>query len=224
VNTIIYRLQNCLVLGILLVSVGTIPLVAAPITIDFSQVPYVAFQQNNFDPSYFASSGIRFAARNHYLYYVQGAIALNSPNYAETCQQCEIAGDFLTPVSSLTVDVALNFQGVTAFALTVYDRNSDPITTATLFLDQVSGDPNFTGWGYFPISLPSIPSPAYSFKLDSQTFPGTFDAEFGAAFGASTFVFTPVISTPEPGTLLLFGSGLAVMLGRRCLRFKLPQA
>lgn len=195
--------------GFLVASIGTLPAVAGPVTIDFSGIPYAAFQPNNFNPSYFASAGLVFG--NSYLTFTQGANALTSPSFGQSCP-CEISGNFLTPVSSLTVDVALRSQGITAFVLTLYDASSVAIGTANLLLNQVASDPAYTGFGFFPIGLSGISRPAYSFTLDSQSVPGTFNAGAGAAFGASTFIFTP---TPEPESLFLLGSGLILILAAR---------
>ena len=177
-----------------LVGVGTVPAVAGSVvTIDFTQAGQGPFNQN-----FFASSGIVFT-QGTFVGFVQGDDALVGP---------PIAGSFLTPVTSLAVNVALGFQAVDDFSLTVYDASSAPISTTTFILDQDTGNPNFMGWGYFTISLPNIPQPAYSFTLSDQFVSGPINGS--TEFGDSSLVFTQV---PEPGPLFLLATGLIGMLG-----------
>jgi hypothetical protein len=150
---------------------------ANPIIVDFTE-----HGSGDFDQSFFAASGIVFT-QGTLVGFVQGDEALVGSN------QHPIAGNFLTPVTSLSVTVALSLQTVTDFTLTAYDADPVPISTTTFRLNQDTGSPGFMGFGYFTISLDSIPEPAFSFRLTNQFVSSSF-GHTNSPYGASTFTFT----------------------------------
>jgi hypothetical protein len=183
------------IVAILVLTVGTVPAIAIPITVDFSQ-----HGEGPFDRNFFASSGIVFT-QGDFVGFVQGDDALIGGT------DFPIAGSFLTPVTSLAVSVAMGFQTVSDFTLTVYDASSAPIGATTFRLNQDTGDAGFMGFGYFTIDLLNIPQPAYSFQLTDQFVSSSFGFT-SSEWGVSTLVFNQVT---EPGTAALFALCLSAI-------------
>ena len=181
------------IVAILVLTVGAVPAIAIPITVDFSEHGVGPFNQN-----FFTASGIAFT-QGDFVEFVQGDDALiGITDFA-------ITGNFLTPVTSLAVTVAMATPTVSDFTLTVYDANSAPISATTFRLNQDTGDPGFMGNGYFTINLLNIPQPAYSFQLADLFVSSSFGDFNSSNWGVSTLVLNQV---PEPGTAALLSVSL----------------
>jgi hypothetical protein len=113
--------------------------------------------------------------------------------------------------------VAPALQGTANYTLSVFGPTSNLISSTTIQVTEDTGDPNNTFpsvFGYFTISLGTLPQPAFSFSLTNEFVRSSF-SNTSIQFGVSSMTLTPV---PEPSSLLLLLSGATVLLWRRGVR------
>lgn len=181
---------------------------AVPINIDIS-----VHGGGPFDQDFFKPKGVVFS-EGDFVGFVQGDDALIFD------QSNGIRGSFApAAVTNISVEVAPYLQGTWAYRLAALDVLSDIIDSKTILVTQDSGDPEHSGFGYFPIELTGLPG-AIGFFVESSFIRNSFGTTPGNNIAAlSSISFTPV---PEPATFALFGIGLAglVVISRQRMKSK----
>jgi hypothetical protein len=182
---------------LLLIFWSAVVIQADPVTIDFQTFG----SGKPFDGNFFENQGVTFSP-GYFVGFVQGRAALVSIGDASDMQI--IRGGFTPAVTSLAITLAPASQGTAFYTLSVFDGSFNLISSVSLSVTQ---EP----FGYFVISLAELPAAARSFSLQSRlvSSPGGINT---MEFAIGSLTLTPV---PEPGTLLLLGSGGLIVLIRR---------
>ena len=183
-----------------IVAVPLLVLIApAPARADL--IDFSALVGTPFDQMFFADQGVIFTSPMS-LGFVQGDDALMAP----------IAGRFTRPVVALSALVAPAVQGTADYTLSAFDARLRFLGSATVRITQDQGDAEDTGFAYVPILLDGLAEPAHAFSLSNQFVRSSFGFVDRIDFGVSSLNLT---QTPEPGSLLLVGTGAIALLMRR---------
>lgn len=130
------------------------------------------------DSRFYKSDGVVFTPG--FVGYVQGDDALIGP----------IAGKFSPKATSVSVRIAPGYQGTATYTLTTYDSARHVVAAASVTVTQDTGDPANSGWGYFTLGLPSLPSNAASFEVTNTFVRSSYPHVTEIAFGVSSVTFT----------------------------------
>lgn len=169
--------------------------------VDFTRLP----SGQPFNANTFLSTGVTFTAGD-FIGFIQGNSALVSSYQNSTTHK--VQGSFTSSVSSLEVTFFPAIQGTAIFTLFLYDSGSHLLgsSSQTLFTGPLGGG------GVLRVSLDPSAGGAASFLLTSSLVSNSGNSVGPIEFGVTTLLFT---SIPEPGTLMLLGGGLALILSFR---------
>lgn len=150
-----------------------------------------------FDPSFYRSDGIRFPAEQcgasgcipWRTRTIQGDAALDM-DLIKT-----LSATFTRPISSLRLRVAPSLQGTATYILSVFGGSGALLATTSVTVTQDFGDPANTGFGYFTMSVPSLPKPGKSFTLTNVFVRSSFGGS-EVPFGVSSIAYTHWGSRP----------------------------
>lgn len=190
---------SALIAVIILMFITANKVAALPITtIDMSDHGVGPFDQN-----YFASQGVVFT-EGDFVGYVQGdeALIFDRAN--------GITGLFKSAaVKSISVDIAPWSQGTWSYRLSALNGLSEILASKSIVVTQDPGDPDHSGFGYFSIGLSGLKGVA-GFNIYSTFIRSTSTSILGdneAALASMSFS-----RVPEPTTIILFCTGMVVMI------------
>jgi hypothetical protein len=146
-------------------------------------------QTNIMTGDFFSSLGVTFPAQqcgpvtclDWFVGWIQGDDAIGAGDY-----NGPITARFSMPVSAISVQLAPAFQYRGSYTLSAFDANGRLVGQKTVVKNQDPGLPDFTGWGYFPVSLTHLSGPACSMRVSGTWLNSSWTANGTADFGLSS--------------------------------------
>jgi hypothetical protein len=158
-----------------------------PVTVDFSTAG-----EGTLAPGVFRSAGLvlpssqcgTFGCHQWFVGFVFGDEALTAGEATGP-----VRANFTLPVTDVSVLIVPDFQFRASYTLTAYDIHGKVAGRRTVEVNQDSGLPNSSPFGYFALSVDHLKKPACSFSLTSKWIASSFPSNVLAEFAVSTIAF-----------------------------------